>query len=65
MSELVIVKLSDLRKVKYCVSGSKAFFARHGIDWRDFCKNGIDAEILEGTGDAMAIKLAQVVRDGR
>jgi len=65
MSDQVTVCLSDLRKVKYCVSGSKDFFVKHGLDWKYFCRHGLPAEVFESTGDAMAIKLAQVARNGR
>lgn len=61
----VRVTIADLRTVKYCANGSKAFFTRYGLDWRSFVKNGIPASELEATGDAMAIKICEVVRGRR
>lgn len=40
----------------YCANGSKTFFERHGLSFRDFLNNGIGFDALEKTGDAMALK---------
>lgn len=58
-----IIKSSDLRALKYCVSGSKRFFDRHGLGWKEFLKHGIPASRVEATGDAMALKIVQHVRE--
>lgn len=55
-----IVRIKDARKLKYCSRGARDFFIKHGLDWRDFLKNGISASELEKTGDAMAMKLVNV-----
>ncbi len=47
---------------RYCVAGTRTFFARHGMDWRGFLRHGLAVEAFEATGDAMAIKLAAHVR---
>lgn len=54
-----LVKLKHLRAVRMysnnlCIPGSREFFKRHGLDWEDFIRNGIDVEILLGIDDAMA-----------
>lgn len=55
-----IVYLRHLRiSPRYCIDGTKSFFDRHNLDWRDFCRNGIDAQKLIDTNDIMAIKLAE------
>lgn len=59
------VFVKDLRKLRYCVKGSKAFFDRYGLDWQSFKRNGIDAEKLRATGDGMAIKLVEAVENGK
>lgn len=46
----------------YCHAQARAFFARHGLDWLDFVRNGIDAQILLDTGDALAIYLVDYVK---
>lgn len=43
----------------YCSRGGRAWFARHGLDWTDFVRHGIDEQKLLDTGDGMAIGLVQ------
>ena len=45
----------------YCHSKAREFFARHGLDWFGFLKNGIDSETLLATGDALAVYLVEHV----
>lgn len=40
----------------YCSRGSREFFAKHGLDWSDFLRNGIDPVKFLETKDAMAIR---------
>lgn len=61
----MIVTLKDLRRAKMCGKGARAFFSRHGLDWSDFVKQGIEAEKLENTKDAMAQRLVEVARGQR
>lgn len=44
-------------RVGYCASGSRQWWAAHGLDWGDFLTNGIDAERLRATGDPLALRL--------
>lgn len=60
------VELSHLRSVPglsgqqgYCISGARAWFARHDFDWRAFSRHGIDAEQLLATGDPLAVRLVE------
>ncbi|WP_294829246.1 hypothetical protein [uncultured Gilliamella sp.] len=50
----IIVTRDDMIAVKQCSRGGREFFKRHGLDWNQFLKEGIDAEILRSTNDAMA-----------
>ena len=43
----------------YCAPGMRKFAERHNLDFHDFVKNGIDAEILIATGDAMALRIVE------
>lgn len=61
-SRNLIVVRSDLDALGYCARGSRRWFARMGLDWGDFVRDGIDAEIIEATGDAMALKLVEHIR---
>ena len=58
----MIVILDDLTCLKYCRSGSRTFFDRHGLDWWDFVQNGIDADKLLAIDDAMAHMVVESAR---
>lgn len=49
-----------LNSLKYCARGSREFFQKHGFDWGDFLRNGIEREKLEALDDAMAVKAINV-----
>jgi len=51
------------RKPGYCSSKSRVWFERHGFCWSDFLKNGIDAELLLATQDALAERLVAWARE--
>jgi hypothetical protein len=38
----------------YCAKGMRQFAARHNLDFDTFAREGVDAEVLLNTGDAMA-----------
>jgi len=59
------IYMSDIRKAKMCSQGTRAFFLARGLDFQDFLKNGLDEEILVQTGDAMALQVVEVARNGR
>ena len=43
----------------FCGRGARAFFARHGLDWSAFVRDGLPASVLLATGDAMARRLVE------
>ena len=49
-------------RVGYCGQKSREFFAAQGWDWLDFVQNGIDADRLTATGNALAIHLVAHAR---
>lgn len=62
----MIVTLAHLRSIPgygpkpgFCAGGARAFFIRHGLDWGEFRRNGLPAEQLEATGDALALALVE------
>ena len=61
MSDLVIT-INDVRAAGLCVNGSRAWFARHGLDFRAFLREGMDADTLLATGDAMALRVVEYAR---
>lgn len=44
------------------IPGAKNWAEAHGFDWRDFIRNGIDIELMEATGDALAKRVTEHVR---
>lgn len=62
MSEQVLVKMEHIRAARMCSRGARTFFERHGLDWQKFLKDGLPAEALEATGDAMALQVVEVAR---
>lgn len=75
MTEPLIVTIQHLHTVPtwttrtgYCAKQSRAFFAEHGLDWLEFVREGIDAELLLATGSALAEHLvahARTVEEAR
>jgi hypothetical protein len=49
------------RRSGYCTDIRK-FAQRHNLSIRQFAAEGIDAEVLLATGDAMAIKVVEYVK---
>lgn len=48
----MIVRMADCKAVHFCSRGIRAFFTKYGLDYTDFVKNGIDADLLlERTND--------------
>lgn len=58
-----IVTLEHCRRLGYCAKGMRAFFAERGMDWQTFMECGLPAEVIEATGDDMAIQAAALARN--
>lgn len=65
----VIVTIAHLRSAPtynrrrgYCAAGARAWFARYGLDWSAFLREGIAASKLDATGDALGAALASHAR---
>lgn len=56
------ITMRDIRAAKMCSSGARAWFIRHGLDWSQFLKQGIDAGSVLATGDAMAHRVVEAAR---
>jgi len=61
----VKVYMKDIRSLKMCSSGTRAFFERHGLDWSLFLKEGLPAEQFEAIPDLMSQQVAEVARGRR
>lgn len=53
-ASLVRVTIQDARELGFCVGGTRTFMERHGLDFKAFLREGLDAADLLATGDAMA-----------
>lgn len=49
--------LRDLRGGGACLGRTRAFFARHGLDWDVFRREGLPLDALRATGDEAARKV--------
>ena len=59
------IYMSDIRKANMCAKGVRVFFLQQGWDFQDFLINGLDEEFFIKTGDAMALQVVEVARNGR
>jgi hypothetical protein len=57
-----LVTLAHVRALNYCSRGLRAFFLSKGLDWNTFRTTGLPADVIEATGDDMAIKAAALAR---
>lgn len=57
MSETLIVRAEDIRAARLCFPGARPWFRRHGLDWQAFLAEGLPAEVLAATGDALALRV--------
>lgn len=57
--------MKHMRLARYCSRGVRDFFARHELDYNKFLVEGIDAEELLATGDAMALAVVEEARGER
>jgi hypothetical protein len=61
------ITMTDIVRAGHCARKTPQWFADHGLDFRDFHKNGISARKLAATGDGLALqvikrKLARMAR---
>lgn len=61
----ILVTMQHVRQAKMCSRGARAFFERHNLDWQKFLDEGLPVEQIEATGDAMALQVVKVAKNGR
>lgn len=54
------VEIRHIKALGYCNRGARRWLEQHKISWQSFVKNGIESVILRASGDAMAIKAAEL-----
>lgn len=57
------VTMRHIREAKLCAGGARAFFARYRLDWGRFLREGIPADELEATGDALTAGVVAAARE--
>lgn len=60
MSEIITMR--EVRAAGMCSKGARDFAKRYNLDWIGFLKNGIPADELAATGDALALKIVETAR---
>ena len=58
------VTVAHARELGYCVKGIRRWFDGREPTWEAFVAHGVDSDWLRATGDAMAIRLADLVEGG-
>lgn len=63
------VTITDVRLAGNCVAGARRWFEGHGLDFSEFIKSGLPAQVLLDTEDGLAnsvvaAKLAREYPDG-
>lgn len=62
MSEKLIITMDDVMASGHCARGSRRWFDKYGLDFRDFLKNGIAEDIFLATGDGLAMQIVEAKR---
>lgn len=57
-----IITIDHVRTAGMCVNGARVWFVRHDLNFRRFLREGLDADTLLETGDAMAKRVVEHAR---
>lgn len=60
--EPLIIRVGDIRASGICLQGARGWFRRQGLDWQMFLAQGLAAEVLAATGDALALRVIATAR---
>jgi hypothetical protein len=55
-----MIYMTDIRLANHCSSGTRRWFDSHGLDFRDFLKNGIPTKKLRSLNDGFADRVIQL-----
>lgn len=58
----VVVKVEDLRALKYCAEGARKMAKRHGLEWSAFLRGEVTTDQLEHINDAMMRALIETAK---
>lgn len=51
------ITMTDAIRAGHCPTGIRRWFTAHGLDFRSFMREGVDAEILRDRGDALSTRV--------
>ncbi len=54
--------MRDIRAAQLCSSGARRWFEIYNLSWTDHLANGTPVDILEATGDELALRVCAVAR---
>jgi arsenate reductase-like glutaredoxin family protein len=60
---MTTMHIRHIRASGYCARGAREWAKRHGIDYNNFLKHGIDCDLLEQTGDHFALTVCKLARE--
>ncbi len=63
MSSGILVRMTHVRKARFCASGAREWFARQGWSWSDFLANGRPVEDFDALGDPLGSRVAEIARE--
>lgn len=55
----MIITITDVRLAGHCVAGARDWFKSNDLDFREFIRNGLDADTLLALDDAIANQVIQ------
>lgn len=58
----IMVRLKHVREAKMCMKGMRIWFNHHGLPLSEFRSHGLPVEVIEATGDQMALNVAKLAR---
>lgn len=62
----LVVHMRHVRAANLCARGGRAWFARHGLSWNDFLRDGIPASEVRSINDPLAERaIAEAEREAR
>lgn len=54
------ITMTDVTLAGHCAKGARAWFKTHGLDFRSFLKDGIDADTFVANGDHLAVRVVEM-----
>lgn len=58
---MTVIRIEDCRNLKLCSAGLRRFANKHGLDFQDFVRDGIDSGLLP-QNDAMVEEIVAQAR---